>query len=266
MSANVRFATFLAPSIYPVYQAVAEYVAKALHCRTSLAVGSSFDEFARGETDAGFICGLPYVQLMRQRHPPVEPLAAPVLMGDRYAGRPIYFSDVVVSAESPVRSFDGLRGRSWAYNDPASQSGYGVVRYHLVEMGESHGFFGHVVESGYHYRSLRLVCDGEVDGSAIDCQVLAVELRDHPELREHIRVIGSLGTSTIQPIVAATRLPAALRSDLRAALLAMHTDPTARERLGLGFVERFAPIADADYNDIRVMLAACERVGFLTLR
>jgi phosphonate transport system substrate-binding protein len=46
--------------------------------------------------------------------PPVEPLAAPVLAGDRYRGRPVYYSDVIVRQNSPITCLEELRGCSWA--------------------------------------------------------------------------------------------------------------------------------------------------------
>ena len=46
------------------------------------------------------------------------------------------------------------------------------------------GFFARVVEAGFHQRAIRLVAAGVVDAAAIDSQVLAVELRDHPELAD----------------------------------------------------------------------------------
>src|SRR4051812_15638528 len=107
----LRFATFLAPSIKPVYQVVADYVGRFLDCDTELVVGGSFDEFSEGQADVGFICGLPYVLLMRQQPPPIEVLAAPVLEGERYGRRPVYFSDVIVRTDSPFQAFPDLRGR-----------------------------------------------------------------------------------------------------------------------------------------------------------
>jgi phosphonate transport system substrate-binding protein len=196
----------------------------------------------------------------------VELLAAPVLQGERYGGRPVYFSDVIVRPDTPFKSFADLRGHSWSFNDLDSHSGYNVTRYHLVKMGETRGFFGNVVAAGFHQESIRLVATGKVDASAIDSQVLAVALRDDPELARQIHVIDTLGPSTIQPVVAASKLPSSLKSDIRAALLNIADDPRARERLSLGFVERFAPVEDSAYDDIRRMLAAAEEAGFMTLR
>src|SRR3972149_9934199 len=162
MPTMLRFANFLAPNLTPFYQFVADYVARRLDCATQLINGDSFDQFAQGQAEVGFICGLPYVNLVRKNPPPVELLAAPVLQGERYQGKPIYFSDVIVYRDSPYQSFTELRGCRWSYNDPDSQSGYGITRYWLARMGERHGFFGEVVEAGYHQKSIRLVAAGKV--------------------------------------------------------------------------------------------------------
>lgn len=203
---------------------------------------------------------------MSREPEPVELLAAPVLEGGRYGGRPIYYSDVIVRAESPFRSFAELRGRSWSYNDVDSHSGYAVTLYRLVEMGETDGFFGSVLEAGSHQSSIRLVENGEIDASAIDSQVLAVAMREHPVLRTKLRVIDTLGPSPIQPVVAARRLPEALRAGMREALLAMGEDPAGRAALAPGLVTRFVAVEDGDYDPIRRMLAAAEHARFTTLR
>ena len=263
---TLRFATFLAPNMLPVYQFVAGYVGEKLGCRTELAVGTSFDQFESGQADVGFICGLPYVQLTRHDPPPIELLAAPVLQGERYRGQPVYFSDVIVRRDSPFQKFADLRGHSWSYNDPDSHSGYNVTRYHLVKIGETQGFFGQVIQAGWHQKSIQLVIEGVVDASAIDSQVLAIELRDHPAWASQLRVIDSLGPSSIQPVVAAQRLPEHIRADVRSVLLTMDEDPDAKTALAHGFVERFVSVTDSTYDDIREMLSAAEAAEFMTLR
>jgi phosphonate transport system substrate-binding protein len=209
---------------------------------------------------------LPYVWLVRQNPPPVELLAAPVLAGERYQGLPIYFSDVIVRADSPLRSFAEMRGHSWSYNGTDSHSGYNVTRARLVEMGETHGFFSQVIQAGAHQHSIEMVLGGEVEASAIDSQVLAIEFREHPESATALKVIDSLGPSTIQPVVAGLQLSPEVRGDIRRVLLEMHQDPRAQVALAHGFVERFVPVADETYDDIRRMLAAAEQAGFMQLR
>jgi len=260
----LRFATFLAPNMLPVYRFLADRIADRLGRPVELVAGTSFDQFEHGEADLGVLCGLPYVWLAARRPPPVEPLAAPVLAGDRYGGRPVYYSDVIVRRDSPISCLDELRGRSWAYNEPASHSGHTVTLYSLVRMGAQPGFFARMVEAGFHQRALRLVAAGVVDAAAIDSQVLAIELRDHPDL-DGLRVIGSFGPSTIQPVVAAGCLPERLKDQVRDLLVELADDPTARPMLDHGFIDHFAPVDDAAYDDIRAMLTVIEAAGWTSL-
>jgi phosphonate transport system substrate-binding protein len=248
----------------PVYRFLAERIGERLGRPVELVVGTSFDQFEAGEADLGVICGLPYVRLADRRPPPVEPLAAPVLAGGRYGGRPVYYSDVIVRRASPITGLEELRGCSWAYNEPMSHSGHTVTLYSLVRMGARPGFFARVVEAGYHQRAIRLVDAGAVDAAAIDSQVLAIELRDHPDLAG-LRVVGSFGPSTIQPVVAASRLPGRLKDQVRELLVGLADDPTARPALDHGLIDRFTPVDAAAYDDIRAMLAIIENAGWTSL-
>ena len=262
MTTPLRFVTFLAPNMQPVYQFIADYAAQKLNCPTVLTVGASFDQFALGQADVGFICGLPYVNLTREPSPSIELLVAPVLRGERYQDRPIYFSDVIVRRDSLFQTFADLRGASWSFNDLDSHSGVGVVRYWLAKAGVPAGYFGRVVEAGFHQESIRKVRLGEVDASAVDSQVLAIELRDQPDFELQLRIIDTMGPSPIQPVVAAAQLSATLKNDLRAVFLEIGNDPTARSVLNCGLIQRFTAVDDSAYDDIRHMIEFAQDVQF----
>lgn len=261
----LRFATFLAPSMERVYAWIAEATAARLGTTAQLAVGRDYDELADGAADVAFLCGLPYVHLADAAESTVVPLAAPILAGDRYEGRPIYFSDVIVRADSGFASLGDLRGATWAYNEPDSQSGFGVVRAHLARAGETRGYFGRVVEAGFHDTAIRLVAEGVVDGAAIDSQVLTIALRDDPALAGRVRAVAALGPSTIQPVVAAARLPLDLRDSLRAALVDLTDDPAAVGPFTHGSMAGFVPVTDRDYDDIRRMERDADAAGLAGL-
>lgn len=263
---RLRFGTYLAPNVLPVYELVTEEVGRRLGIATELVIETSYDSCERDENEVCFVCSLPYVTFERRGLDLAVPVAAPVLQGERYAGRPIYFSDVIVHRDAPFSSFLDLRGRSWAYNEPLSHSGYGITRYHLVRMGEVEGYFSDVIEAGFHEEAIRMVAHGEVDGSAIDSQVLAIALRDDPELASRLRVVDALGPSTIQPVAVSRRVPEDLREAIRGVLLTMAEDPSIRARLAVGLVERFVPVEASTYEDIRMMLDVCEAAGFTELR
>jgi phosphonate transport system substrate-binding protein len=223
--------------------------------------GESLDQVRCGEADFAFLCGLPYVRLRREARPPVTLVAAPVLEGARYEGRPIYFSDVIVPADTPVSAFEELRGRSWGCNGFDSHSGALVVLYHLLRMGEDGSFFGRVEVSGSHQQSIRRVAAGQVDGSAIDSQVLAVELRNNPELADRIRVIASLGPSTNMPLVACAATCESLREEVGEVVAGLGSDEADRDGLAPGLFSGFVPIDDSAYDDIRRMLDAVDAAG-----
>lgn len=257
------FATYLAPRIQPVYDFVAKRVGEKLHRPTRLIVGESFDQVRRAEVDFAFLCGLPYVRIKRENPAAAEVIAAPVVEGERHEQRPIYFSDVIVPASSSATVFADLRGRSWAYNEPDSHSGYLITLSTLVEMGETPEFFERWEMTGFHQESIRAVAAGRIEGSAVDSQVLGVELRDHPELAAQIRVIGTLGPSTIQPLVATAAVPPRLRQEVTEIVAGLGSTASERRCLSAGMVERFVPIDDSAYADIRAKLRGVEAAGFL---
>jgi phosphonate transport system substrate-binding protein len=260
----LRIVSFLAPNLLGLYEYLARAIEEQLDYPTQLMTAASYADIA--DADLAFLCSLAYVEMASQGKAPVEPLAAPVLCGERYGGQPIYFSDVIVRRDSPFQSFADLRGRSWAYNEPRSQSGYGITRQRLLELGETGGYFGRVVQTGWHERSLRQVLAGEVDASAIDSHVLAVSLRDEPKLAAQLRIIDSLGPSTIQPVVANRRLPDYLKIELRTLFLAIADKPAARQVLRRAFIECFVAVDDSSYDDIRAMRGAAAAANFLELK
>lgn len=263
----IRFATYLAPIMYSTYEYIAGYIGEKLGCSTILSIGQSLEEFADGQVDVGFICGLPYVRMSshgdRKGSPcHIELLAAPVLHGERYAGKPIYFSDVVVRCDSPYKSFDDLRGCIWAYNERGSHSGWNIVYYSLLERGKTADYFGETVKSGSHQRSLEMVLEGQADATAIDSHVLDVLLSRNRKLNAQPRVIDMLGPSSIPPVVVSKTLDSTLKCRLQELLIGMHHDPRAANQLREGRIERFVVVDDEDYGDIRRMLAGVEGIKF----
>jgi phosphonate transport system substrate-binding protein len=257
----IVFANFLAPSMTSVYAAVAAGVGRALGMPARLIEGRDYSQLRDGSVDLAFLCGLPYVRLSQERPGTLHPLVAPVLDEPRYDDRPVYFSDVIVPAYSPASSFGDLRGRSWAYNDPDSLSGCLLVRYHLLQMGESEAFFSSVTFSGGHQESIRRVVSGEVDAAAIDSQVLGVACKRNRDLARQFRVIAVLGPSTIPPLIATGTVPKDVQALAADAICALSGDAAGRDALAGGLIRRFTPIEDPAYDDIREKMAAVDNVS-----
>jgi phosphonate transport system substrate-binding protein len=261
---SLRFTSSQAPNASATVQAILAHLNQRLDIPIKfveegdwLAREAALDS---GDIQLGWICGLPYVWKADAPKPSIRLLAAPVMAAARYGGRPIYFSDVIVHADSSFQRFNDLRGAIWAYNEPRSHSGPNITRYHLATLNETQGFFGQAIEAGSHERALKLLLRRRIDATAVDSTVLETELRAHPELADQMRVIATLGPSPIPPWVVHSSVPDELRAALQEALSNLHTYAEGRALLAAGALARFTLVDDADYDPIREMARLAESV------
>src|SRR5436305_1641821 len=78
------------------------------------------DLWRRADMACVFMCGYPLV------HSAPRPivLAAPVPSPAHYGHEPVYWTDIVVRSDSPLRTPQDLLGKRFAYTVEDSQSGY----------------------------------------------------------------------------------------------------------------------------------------------
>ena len=263
--APLRFTSCQAENSEFIGRELARYVGERLGLRTEFIADIPWQQRERlletGSIHAGWICGLPYVLKADQPRSYIELLAAPVMQGRRYAGRPVYFSDVVVRRDHPARSFRDLRGMRWGYNEPRSHSGYEIVRYKLAQDGKQGTYFARAIETGAHQATIQMIVDGRIDASAIDSTVLETELRRWPRLKGELRVIETWGPSPAPPWVISRRVPAGLRQQLRRVLLEMHREAAGRAILRQARMARFAVVSDRCYDPIRRMASTAADVA-----
>jgi phosphonate transport system substrate-binding protein len=266
----LRLVSMMAANADPFYRALAEWLTRrsGLDVRIEDRVPWQQRErmLDRGEAHIGFLCGLAYVRKADGAGPALELLAAPRMRGPRYAARAVYFSDVVVRRDSRFRSFDCLRGATWAYNEPCSHSGYTLPLSHLARLGADGGYFRRVVASGSHQTSLRIVASGQVDAAAIDSIVLERELALSSTAAASVRVIATLGPSPAPPAVIHPSVPRSTRALVRDLLTTMHDDADGRAVLEAIGMVRFVAVSDGDYDPIRTTDAAASRVRWIVPR
>lgn len=212
--------------------------------------------FKSGEIDMGWICGVEYTKWRSANKdsslsPEIELLAAPIMIGDRYQEKPVYFSDVVVKKDAPFNSFSDLRNCKWAFNEPVSYSGHLTVLAHLFDIGETAQFFNAMIESGAHTQSFKMVLEGTADAAAIDSTALDQILLENPQLQDKFRVIESLGPSPVPPWVISLRIQKEIRDTLKDILSKMHEDSQGQTILQEGGFSRFTLVDDKDYDPIK---------------
>jgi phosphonate transport system substrate-binding protein len=204
-----------------------------------------------GEIHVCWICGLAYVRESNRQDKLIELLVAPVRRHPRYHAKPVYYSDVIVRTDSSFHSFEDLRGRTWAYNERGSHSGFNIVRYHLAMRGLEQNFFRRIVESGSHRNSLQMILQRSIDTAAIDSSVLELEVAKDPAISGQIRTVEILGPSPAPPWVVHSSVSADVRKTLSDILLSINEHSKGRRILEAGRMLRFAPVSNHDYDQIR---------------
>ncbi len=261
---RINVVSIQSPTEDDTCEKIAQYLGIQLGIPTEFVKDATWQERERlldtQQAQVGWICGLPYVQKVENVPSPIELLVAPVMKNPRYHQKPIYFSDVIVHQESEYQSFSDLQEAIWAINEPNSQSGCNVTRYHLAKLGEDGGYFGKIVEAGSHVRAIEMVMEREIDASAIDSTVLERELETKPHLRANLRVIEVLGPSPAPPWVVTKNVRLEMREAIRKVFLEMHKTRNGKAILELGYIARMELVSAQDYDVIREMAFLAEKV------
>lgn len=200
-----------------------------------------------GKVEVAFVCGGPYVDGSEAHG--MELLVAP----QAYNGT-VYYSYIIVPADSPVKSFQDLRGKSFAFTDPLSNSGTLVPTYMLARAGESpKSFFKKVVYTGSHDKSIKAVAEKLVDGAAVDSLIWEYDNRKNPKFTAKTKIIERSPPYGIPPVVVTPGMDPKLKKKLRAIFLNAHKDPKGREILKNMMIDKFVLLDDRAYDSIREM-------------
>ncbi len=207
------------------------------------------DMLKNSQLEAAFVCSGPYVDGHAQFG--LELLAAP-----QANGATVYYSYIIVPRESTVASFEGLRGKRFAFTDPLSNSGKLVPTYMLARMNETpESFFRETIFTKSHDKSIKAVAQTIVDAAAVDSLIWEYLNATSPEFTAKTRILEKSPPFAIPPIVVPRDLAPALKEKLRQTVLNAHTDPRGREILRQMRIDRFVVIPDSAYDSVREMQA-----------
>lgn len=263
-------AAFVSEAGVSVYAEIFHYLGEKLEREIEYISGFSYDTINTmldsGMVDVGFICGLPYIMKRDKPQPNIELLLAPVMKGNKYKDMPIYYSYIIAHKDSKFNSFSEFKGSRFVYNDEISNSGYNMPRAHLINMGETSGFFGKVIRSGSHEESIRMVAIGEADLSAVDSLVYDYDRAKNPKYIRQTKIVEILGPVGIPPIVISLKTPLSIRQKIRDILIGMKADPVGRAILDKALLDRFTIVDDSNYNGIRKLLKQAEDSGYRVIR
>jgi phosphonate transport system substrate-binding protein len=199
------------------------------------------------QVDFAFVCSGPYTQGHAEFG--MELLAVPVVHGES-----VYHAYIIAHRDSPLRSFDELKGHKFAFTDPHSNTGCLVPTYMLAQRGTTpKAFFKESFFSRSHDNSIKAVAEGLSDGAAVDSLIWEFMQTINPGLTSQTRIIEKSPAYGIPPIVVHPDLDPAIKKQLRKIFLTLDQDPQARTILAKLQIERFSIGDDASYDTVREM-------------
>lgn len=261
---HLTLISYLSPNLLWFYQAIGAFWQRSLSIPVTV-VSGEFDPLddpllLDDRLDGAFICGLPFARHHNSVPGQLQAIVAPVMQAVRYQNHPVYFSDVIVNADSDLETFNQLVNTRFCYNDRGSNSGYNLLRHYMLQNQYPAAFFSQVLPSGSHQQSIRWVVEAKADCAAIDSTVLEQEIRQRPKLSQQLRVVEAIGPSPMPPIVVAQRLGSVWIDRLQTALL--QPDAELQLQMQQAGVQRFVTVQSADYAGLAQMYDRAVQAGY----
>ncbi len=234
------------------YKQLIEYIGGKLGSPVEMVQKESYDEMdgmlERGEVQVAFVCAGPYVKDHAK-------FGAELLVAPQSYGQPFYHAYIIVNKNSPIKDLAGLKGKKFVFTDPKSNTGKIVPTYMVSK--EFHmspeKFFGEVLYTRSHDRSVEAVAKKMVDGASIDSLIYDYTVKTNPIYTSQTRIIRKSPAYGIPPIVVRKGMDPALKNKLKNIFLNMQNDPEGKAILAGIMVDKFIVPKDSDYNTVREM-------------
>ena len=240
------------------YESILQYLGRRLGRPIEIiqrdTYGESISLLENREIDLALICSGPYV-VCRKR------FGAELLVAPQVDGKTTYQSYVIVHKESLIRRFKDLRGKTFAFTDPLSNTGKMYPTYLILKSGEfPDTYFRKTIFTRGHDNSVKAVADKLVDGAAVDSLVWENLSRTEPEVAGRTRVILRSPPFGIPPIIVHPALHTELKNTLRSLFLNMHENKEGGKLLARVGIERFVMVDDSAYDSVRHMMSEVARL------
>lgn len=208
---------------------------------------AAIEALGTGAADVSFMGGLPYV--IAHQH-----VGAEVLLGEVYRGEPTYTSRIFVRRGSGIESLADLEGKTIAFADPISESGYlfpldTFVQAGLLEAGQdAREFFGRVYFAGGYQQALQAVVEGFVDAAGVSKYS---DLLLDPQDLAKVEWIGESAAIPSHAVVTRKGLDPEVRNAVRDALLKLNEEEYQHLLEHVFGPDGFVVVDDAAYDSVR---------------
>src|SRR4029077_12742396 len=200
-----------------------------------------------------------YVEASTNNYANVEPIAQLQLANGSLG----YRSCLIVHADSDMFSPEDIAGKTFAFNDPNSTSGYLVPSaFFMTEMNvDPKKFFSKVTFSGSHEASILAVANKKAEVASTNLPDLQQLTRENKVPRGALRVIWVSKLIPNDPIVVRKDLLASFKSAIQESLTTMRArSPEAFKEIG-AWVGNFVVADDGKYQVIRELNETAKKLA-----
>jgi phosphonate transport system substrate-binding protein len=242
-----------AARLVPIYQKVGELIGNKLGCKVVVFVATSYnaeiEAMRNGKLEIGEFGPLGYV--LAHQVAKAEAIAA---FGTEDGKPNTYWASIVTYPGSGVNTVAEIKGRSFAFSDPASTSGHLFPAYGLRKAGLDPDKDVRAIYAGSHTSSFEALYNHKVDAGELNSeQVESAKQRGHYKDGDLVFLWKSDPIPT-DPFVVRGDLPAEFKKRVIVALQSLDLsalDPADRKiMVGTG-VSRLVPQTDGAYDGIR---------------
>ncbi len=178
-----------------------------------------------------------------------------ILVRDVWQGRMAYTARFYVRKGTGIERVEDLRGKTIAFVDPASSSGYIYPMVLLIKRGlvrdrDPKTFFKEALFAGTHDAALSSLIHGRVDAATTFDKAPEIHLKD-PALIHQLVSVGETPEIPEAGICARPGLPADLLTRVKRALLSMKTPEHAAVLKPIYDIDGFIEASDRDYEPVR---------------
>jgi phosphonate transport system substrate-binding protein len=206
------------------------------------------DLIERGEVDMAFVCTSAYIA--GQGEFGMQLLVAPQVNNET-----VYHSYLIVPEDSTAKDMADLKEKVFAFTDPISLTGRAYPTYLVEQLGSTpEVFFSRTFFTYSHDEAIYAVANHLADGAAVDSLVYDFAVSRDPSLADKTQIIHISPAFGIPPVVIGPDVRPQVAVDLQTLLLEMSNDPDGQAALKSIGVDRFVPIEDSNYDNVRSLL------------
>ena len=238
------------------YQPLLEHLSRHLGMPVHIAPAASYesvvDAIVSGGVDIAQFGPASYL-LAYRRDPHIEPFASLGIEKGYFTPSGQYYQSLLL-AYPDTHELDDLRGKRGALGDPASTSGSVMpnAEFPTLTGMPLAQFFGSLVYTGAHDKSLDALLDGRVDAAFVDSMRADEYLRRGRIAEGTFRVLWRSTPIPFDPYVFSSRLCPQLKARIRSALL--DDQAPLKDFLASQQANTFIPASHAEYAPLLPLL------------